>query len=338
MKSFKRKIRSVLISISGILPFSFLQRLASKNPVIINYHSIQGWDPDPIINRNTYRSVKQLEEDLRFFKKHFSIISIADLHHKNKLAQNSLAFTIDDGLKSVYDLMYPVFNKVGISATVFINPDFVDNKDIHFLRKRNVILKSINSIDEIANTELQDWLNKKKISIKQLVAWLQQISYADKYILDELISILHLRNSLINEKKPVYMTKSELEIMIKDGFLVGAHSMDHPPFNELATPEQVQQIKDSVDWMVKQFQLTYRYFAFPSNDNIVRSKVFESIKEEVELTFGVQGLLSDECSTHYHRIEVESTGKSASQVLKYEYCRYIIKTLFGKSIFKRAND
>ncbi|MBS2099105.1 polysaccharide deacetylase family protein [Carboxylicivirga linearis] len=338
MKRFKRKIKSVLISISGILPFSLLQRLASKNPVIINYHSIKGWDPDPIINRNTYRSVKQLEDDLRFFKKHFSIVSIADLHHKNKLAQNSLAFTIDDGLKSVYDLMYPVFNMVGIPAAIFINPDFADNKDIHFLRKRNLILKSINSIDEIANTELQGWLSKKEISIKQLISLLEQISYEDRYILDVLILILRLQNNLINENNPVYMTKAELEIMLKDGFLIGAHSMDHPPFKELTLSEQVKQIKDSIEWVIKQFQLPYRYFAFPSNDNIISREVFESIKEEVDLTLGVQGLLSDEYTTHFHRIEVESTGKSASQVLKYEYCRYIIKKLVGKSIFKRAND
>jgi len=335
MKRFKRKIKSVLISFSGILPFSLLQKMASINPLIINYHSIQGWDPDPVINQKTYRSEKQLEVDLKFFKKHFSVISIANLHHNNKLAQNSLAITIDDGLKSVYDLMFPVFNKVGIKAAIFINPDFVDNRDLHFLRKRNLIMSKLMTLDE--SVKLEIWLRQKDMNKDLLVSLLQTIKYSERGILDELIKVLDISISEFFRKTPVYLTSEEIQIIQSKGFQIGAHSMDHPPFKELTLSEQAQQIKDSMEWVVKQFRLPYRYFAFPSDDSTVSNKVFESINEEVDLTFGVQGLLSDECPTHYHRIEVESTAKSASEVVKYEYCGYIIKKLFGKSIFKRVN-
>nr|WP_321409397.1 polysaccharide deacetylase family protein [uncultured Carboxylicivirga sp.] len=335
MKRFKRITEAWLIRFTAIIPFNFIRKWASKDFIIINYHSIHGWDPDPVINKNKYRTIDRLEQDLRFFNENYSVIKITDLINNKSLPQNALAITIDDGLKSVYDLMYPVFKKTGIKPALFVNPDFIDNTDLHFIRKRNIILKKLGSLDEEQHKNLISWLDKNDLNIYNLKIQLHSIKYHQRSVLDELIFELNLSVKDILDRKPVYLSSTEIDEMLSDGFELGAHSMDHPPFEQLSPVEQEQQVLESMKWIEEDFNTGHRMFAFPSDDRPINQKLFNNIRDFVDITLGVQGLQRDTIENHYHRITIESSGATAEQAIKYEYLKYILKRTFKKSIFKR---
>nr|WP_321451495.1 polysaccharide deacetylase family protein [uncultured Carboxylicivirga sp.] len=336
MKRFNRNVESCLMRFTILFPFKWLRAWAAKDLVVINYHSIQGWDPDPTINKNIYRTVDQLEKDLQFFQKQYSIINASDLINNHALPKNALAITIDDGLQLVYSLMYPVFRKAGIKPALFINPDFVDNKDVHFIRKRNLVIQQLDSLETGQANNLAKWMNERSLDVKQLKKQLNTIQYHQRNLLDELLSVLDVTIPDFLSQNPVYLSIDEITKVLNDGFELGGHSMDHAPFEQLSLEEQTQQVKESMQWVAERFNLDYRMFAFPSDDRPISKKLFTKIKDDVDITFGVQGLKKDVIPHHYHRITIESSQISARQAIKFEYLKYIFKRLMKKSVVKRA--
>lgn len=338
MSRFKGVIKKLLMALVYILPFHFLRYISARKLLIVNYHSIQGWDPDPVINAKTYRTTKQLACDLQFFKKHYSIIGIQELlqHQTDGVAlpENALLITIDDGLKVVYDLMYPVFKTEGLTACIFLNSSFVDNKDLHFLRKRNLLLQQLPTIVLEQKNAIQSVLKIK--SNENIESALKYMSYSQSILLDEMAKVIHIDFMSVLEKDRLYLNSAQIREMKSEGFTFGAHSKDHPPFDELDLEEQYDQVERSCDWVVNKYDLKYKVFAFPSNDKSVSMTLFEKLNNKVDLSFGVQGMKSDQVHNHYHRIELESGGKGAKQAMKYEYFRFLIFRLTGKSIVKRT--
>ncbi len=336
IRKCKKVIEKIALGLCAVLPFKLLRWWARKSLIILNYHSIYQWDKDEKIKRKVYRTEDQLQEDLKFLKNNFEVIEIDRLinskQSKTPLPSHSLLITFDDGLKVVYDKIYPLLRKEELPAVVFVNPSFVDNRDMHYLRKKTILLGHIEQMngefEELSKTE-------QGIKLKEKINQLHGITYAQKLVLYEVASLLGIDFVKILKDNPLYLSVGEIHEMIDGGVAIGAHSMDHPPFEELTVQEQYDQIKESVDWVVDKFNLDYKVFAFPSNDRHVKKTLFEMVKPHVDLTFGVQGLMKDEYEFHYHRIEIEATGKKAITAFKYEYLKLIILCLLGKSKVKR---
>ena len=133
----------ILDVLSAFLPLRIMERLSNLNFVPVMYHSVFGMDPDPIVNKTIYRTSEQFEQDLLFFKTNYRIINLKDLifHVKSNkpFKKKSVLITFDDGLRVVYDQLVPILIKNRIDATFFLNTAFIDNKDLHFVRKKNLI-------------------------------------------------------------------------------------------------------------------------------------------------------------------------------------------------------
>ena len=63
--------------------------------------------------------------------------------------------------------------------------------------------------------------------------------------------------------QPVYMTTREIEDLIGWGFDIGGHSLDHQNFSSLKEEEMLEQVKMSIDDLIKRFSVNTRYFSFP---------------------------------------------------------------------------
>src|SRR5690606_12407735 len=110
-------------------------------------------DSDPYINRNIYRTVSEFEDDIRFLSRNFSVFSAVDLIDmiaSNKpFPKDTLVITFDDGLKINLEYQVPILKQYHITATFFLCSAFVDNKDLHYKRKVNLIVqKLLNEKDE----------------------------------------------------------------------------------------------------------------------------------------------------------------------------------------------
>lgn len=338
-RKFKFIIKFILGRLSKIFSFRILRAVAYANPVIVNYHSINGWDPYLSNNRNQYRSLQSFENDIIFFKKYYSLISLQQLVNwkvnGDPLPNNSLFITIDDGLKVVYDLMYPILQKHEVKAAIFLNPSFVDNKDLHYLRKKRILLDEISSKHIADDQEAIKICSKYGLKGKSLGLIVNSTKYKHRLLLDELAVWLNIDYLRILKEKPLYLSSANIKEMISEGFYFGGHSIDHPPFIELSVDEQNYQIRESVDSIDSSYNLTYKIFAYPSNDRKLTLSMFDVAESVYDLSFGVQGFQKDKVKNHLHRIQIEGSDMLPKHAMKYEYLQYMINILTGNKFVKR---
>ncbi|WP_066633190.1 polysaccharide deacetylase family protein [Labilibacter marinus] len=340
MKILKLKIKTIVFYLVSLLPFKFVRKLANRNLLVINYHSILGVDSDAVINENTYRTAQQFEEDILYLKKNFQFVTLVDIIESKKngkpLPKNSVYLTFDDGLSVVYDIFRPILLKYDISASFFINPTFVDNKELHYQRKKNLIEERVTEAQIDSNrSRWEAFFTEVRIQDGDFKTSLSQVNYAQSHILNEMLQLFEIDVSEYLSEQSIYLSTEEINEMISEGFTFGGHSMDHPKYDELSLNEQYEQTCKSIKWVKEKFRLDYSVFAFPLRDHDISMELFDRIKPFSDITFGVIGVGDDVIPNHIQRIDVESTGLKISIVLKFEYFKFILLRLMGRKKYQR---
>ena len=123
-------------------------------------------------------------------------------------------------------MVVPILKRKGIPATFFINPSFVDNKDLFHRYKAS---------------EITALLKARNIQLSL------QRTYADLDSLDEMAEEIGLDWEDWLAKNRPYMTLEQVKKMQDDGFTIGSHSMDHPEFELLDEETQLEEIKESME-------------------------------------------------------------------------------------------
>jgi hypothetical protein len=175
-------------------------------------------------------------------------------------------------------------------------------------------------------------------SKQQIEQRLMEINYANRDKLDEVaLKIDYNFNYQLKSIQP-YLTSSQIEKLISDGFHFGAHSIDHPEYRFLPFEEQVRQTKESINYVRLKFSLDYNLFAFPFTDYGVSNEFFKTIasNEIVDISFGCAGLKKELQPLHFQRIAFERGKLSASQIYKSEVLYSGLLNLLGKNVIQRA--
>jgi len=321
-----------------------LRMLTGQNFILPFYHAVA--DDAPVHLKHLYkvRKPKTFENDLDFLLKHYTAISLTDIHKhlqaEKTLPKHSFFLSFDDGLSEFKEIAWPIIKRKGIPVTLFVNPDFVDNKAL-FYRFKAAIL--IDFIHKNQNSNLLKDVNKVFSyiisSVNDLESILQGVTYTQQAFLDDLAEFLNISfdDYLINIKP--YLSKNELlELQLQDVY-IGAHSMDHPLFNQLSEKTMYRQVKESINWVQSNFNQSINSFSFPFTDFGVKASFFEMINEVeeplIDITFGTAGLKREKFKNHFQRIPVEDGSSEMKQLLKRHYLYYLAKApVFRNTIIR----
>ena len=311
----KRILYDFVESATPLFPFRLLT--AGKNlPVLLPFYHVVSDRELPFRSNYNYPSVSKFEADLDFLLSKFRPIELDDLLSGKNLSKR-FHLSFDDGLAECHDIIAPILKKKGIPATFFINPSFVDNRDLFHRYKA---------------AEITNQLKAKNIQIKL------QKTYADINSLDELAADLEMNwAEMLKEKKP-YMSKSQVQHLQDEGFTIGAHSMDHPEFWLLDEESQLEEIRESMSWVSQMFSPKIKAFAFPFTDVGVSDLVFKTCHEEnlFDISFGTAGLKKDLIDRNFQRLPMENNrGLNARDLLKEEYLGYRLKKMVNRHIARR---
>ncbi|MBL4592270.1 MAG: polysaccharide deacetylase family protein [Flavobacteriales bacterium] len=286
-----------------------LIKKTDHNLILPFYHIVS--DDNPVHIKNLYqpRSIKRFKEDLAFLLENYKSISLKELISLNKegktIDENCFHLTFDDGLSEFYTVVAPILKEKNIHATVFLNSNFIDNKELFYRFKASILFEELKDEDVLA------------------------ISYNNRNLLDDLA----LKNGIdfneyLKEKSP-YLTSVQIKELIAQGVTFGAHSKSHPLYKELSFEEQIIETKESIETVVDQFKLAYKVFSFPFTDDGVSKAFFDAITNCTDITFGCAGLKEDNAPKHFQRIAME-TNKSGKEIIKAEYLYYLMKEKAGK--------
>lgn len=267
-----------------------------------------------------YKNTLEFEADLDMLSKHFQWISFdefKDYVKGNFKPKKKIALlTFDDGFREFYDIVLPILERKGIYALNFINPAFIDNKELMFRCKASLLYEKSIQLGEKNDSILQ----LKHHQTTEIEAFANQL----KVDFD----------AFLKEQKP-YLSLEQLKKIKEKGFGISSHGWNHPLYNEISLQEKLNDCQTSFNYM-KEHGFHQESFAFPFTDFGVEQAFFDELftSEEMFCTFGSAGIKLDSEKRNFQRIPME-TGENAETILKKEISYFRLKKYLNKNTIVR---
>lgn len=337
----KKALIKSLHFVSSSIPLAWLKTISRQDFLAIFYHTISDQELPHIKHLYAVRGTALFEKDLDYLLKHFTPVGLTELieavYQNKKLPSNAFFLTFDDGLAECYHIIAPILKKKGIPATFFLNSDFVDNKALMFRYKASYLIEEL-AQRQISATHIAPFFEKYQLPFLDLKSGLLSVRWHQEALLDEISTTFEVDfNAFLKHQKP-YLSQTQISLMLKDGFTFGSHSQNHPTYNTIDLPSQIEQTLLSQAFLNQHFQLPYQTFAFPFTDHGVSKAFFDKIlgEEKFPLTFGGAGLKHERIKGQLQRFGMETQQLSTpKQLIHTEYCYYIIKSIFRKNTIYR---
>jgi peptidoglycan/xylan/chitin deacetylase (PgdA/CDA1 family) len=334
-------VKNVFYSAAQLLPLAVLKQ-RRPGSLLLPYHHLVSDAPVPHIKHlYPWKGSRDFEKDLDYLLRRFKPVTLQDVIQSLKTGQSlptgSFLLTFDDGLRQIKDIVAPMLLRKGAPAAFFLNSAFLDNKNLFYKFKLSLIIESLQTS------------NHSKATLDQLCAYLQtdeasiipairKITYTTRGQADEIAALLGISfTQYLSEIKP-FLTSEEVRILLQQGFAIGGHSIDHPYYSQLTLEEQLFQTRQSVDFLVQQFQLPYRAFAFPHTDAGVSRIFFNTLLEgpdPLDVIFGTGNQRRDFNPKILHRFNCERPSVSINAAVKGILLLNRIQELTNKDQVKR---
>ena len=332
------------------LPLHLLEKSVDSNLILPFYHTISNNELIHIKHLFKYKNLTEFRKDIDFFLKRYKPISLSDLIESTKrnqpITNKSFLLTFDDGLSEIYDNIAPILKEKGIPAIFFVNSNFIDNKDLMFRFKASILIEKflvindsikrenvIQQVKKILESENEFKLTSISKDFKKI---LLSIPYSKRNLLNKIAEYLDLDFTEYLKENKIYLSSEEIKNLIKDGFDIGAHSIDHPYYSSISFDEQIRQTSESINFLTKKFELTNRSFAFPFNDISVINRFFLEINKtnSLDISFGSSEMKCDLTKNNFQRVAVEETDLPIDTFFKHLYIKKYLRKLLIKIILK----
>lgn len=276
------------------------------------------------------------------------------LRGKNQLKARAFHLTFDDGFSEMSDVVAPILSRKGIPATFFINTAFLDNRAMCYLNLASLVADRLErgasagdlccvasllcdcgipadrALDGRGGSlcERREGLSRAVLSLR----------YDQRAVLDEIARALGIDVSAYLAEVHPYLDGSQVQSLLRQGFTIGAHSIDHPRYELLDLDEQVRQTVGSLREIRARFGLRYGAFAFPHSDRGVSRAFFDQVRRrsEIDLAFGTSGLRTDEVPWNIQRISLEKPLEPARDLIAFHLGRRVIRRLCGRELLHRS--
>ncbi len=303
--------------------------LAAGKPVVIPYYHVVSDEPVPHVKHlYRFRSVAEFEQDLDYFLRRYAPVTlqqlIAHLHSGAPLPARPLHLTFDDGFREMHDLVMPILLKKGLPATFFIATAFVDNADMAHHNRISVLLDWLDNKNAgPARRKVEAFLDKNGVPGADLASRLLSTTYPQRHLVKQAAALAECDLTAYLKEKQPFLTSTQLHALLRAGFALGAHSLDHPKYAEIDEPEQLRQTCESVRFIVERFHTSCSSFAFPLTAEGVSPRFFAAIfdQQDLKISFGTGGMARHFCPCHLERFSMEKTDWPAQMILARQYLK-----------------
>lgn len=276
--------------------------------VIALYHCVSDTKLAHIDSLYACPSIKRFERHLDFLARNFNIVSLCCIEeHIRKcepIPPYSACITFDDGLKEAATTILPILLRKGVPATFFITTDFIDNKAMFYRHKASLLISEIQSLKERRNlvSSINSALGTEMNDTTEVVHKILKIKHSDQQLLDRIADVVDVSFSNYLSESTPYLTAGDANDLLRRGFTIGSHTVNHPRFTDISRDEQIKQVWEG-DCTLRSIVQTERWFAFPYSDRGVAREMIDSLHQSgMKLTFGTAGIETVCPGRHLQRI------------------------------------
>jgi peptidoglycan/xylan/chitin deacetylase (PgdA/CDA1 family) len=297
-------------------PLAFTTALAGCDQLVLLYHLVSSEDVAHVKHLSRYRDERRFTHDIDALLKHFSPVTAPEL--RDAIAggmrirgKRRMLFTFDDGLRENHDVIAPLLEAKGIPAVFFLTTRCIDNRELMWRHKASLLVERSRRarVSETAKGRAMDMLKyEPSHPAGDLEEALLRVPYDRREDLDRVAEVLDVDvDEYLAHTRP-YLTRAQISSLLRRGFDMGGHSLDHPHFDAIPMEEQVRQVLSSVRYVKRELGADNAYFALPFNDKEVSRALFARIAQEVDLSFDSAFLNPDGHYSDVHRVSMDSQG------------------------------
>jgi peptidoglycan/xylan/chitin deacetylase (PgdA/CDA1 family) len=223
------------------LPKLSLQKRQEASARILYYHRVND-DGDPFFPAI---STALFEQEMRYLARHYTIVSLTDLvkHLEDGPPTRMLAITFDDGYQDNYLNAFPVLQRYGLPATIFLTTGGLDSRQPLWFEQLAGAVKetSVDHLDLEIDIPRRFWMRTTAERLQAngaIFSVLRGLPDTERrYRLDVVLRQLGVPEAA-RERRGKMLTWDQVRLMKSCGIDFGGHSVTHP-FIARLTPEQV---------------------------------------------------------------------------------------------------
>jgi peptidoglycan/xylan/chitin deacetylase (PgdA/CDA1 family) len=236
-----------------------------------NYHRV-GDKESTKFDPNVYSCTSiQFEKHIKFIKKNFKILSIADvveaLNSGEVFKEKCALITFDDGYVDNYKTVFPILQRHHLSATFFIPTQFIGSSLIPWWDELAHVLRE-SSVDKV---QLDGWNEAVVIDHKNIAKTIRSVSRLLKLEtetvmqtkLDNVRKALKVNKDISHEKIQLFMDWDMVKEMHVAGMDIGSHSCTHQILSHLTSEQQNEEISGSREIISSRIGYAVESFAYP---------------------------------------------------------------------------
>ncbi|AEF02280.1 polysaccharide deacetylase family protein [Alteromonas naphthalenivorans] len=227
-------------------------------------------------------STQELDEHLAFIKRHFTVITLAELESLVKRNvvpdRRYMCLTFDDGYIDNYTNALPVLKKHNLKASFFIATGLVGNNTVPWWDKIAYLIKHYNP----QNLKLSDWefevLNKdgEENFIREILSAVKSCKYSAASQIEELEFKFSHSSGYPDAE---FMNWEHLSSLLDEGMEVGAHSHNHDILTKLSDEELFYELSHSKALLEEKLACCVTAFSYPvGNKSTYNEKVIDGLR------------------------------------------------------------
>ena len=331
--------------VARTLPDRMLAYLSGEELIAPCFHLvIDGEAPQHVRQIYQCLDLQAFRKDLDRLLQHRVPVSLQDLEDHittgRKLPQRSAFISFDDGMREMHEIVAPLCWAKGIPVTFFLTTGFLDNRALFFRHKASILLDELELREEtdriLLTIEMQRQLGARGIRVENLPMFLRGVRYREAHYLDICARVMDLDfEHYLRNRKP-YLTEEQVESLLRKGFSVGGHSVDHPLFSDLDLGEQIHQTRECMRYLRERFSIGFKAFAFPFVSNGVPMEFYDMVfgEQTVDMAF----CIGDTPPTRHERIierfGVEDKENQSLTLAWREHASRRVKQYVSRSVRK----
>lgn len=268
----KAGIKEAVLRLSGITAYKWAR--LPDGLYCFNYHRI-GDRHQTQFDPNVFScTAESFELQLRFFKQHFQLISLAELQqlldNPDKIKGKYALITFDDGYMDNHERALPILQQEGVSAVFFVSADFVGSETIPWWDQiawwvRHSKASKIYFGHDSVPIQLRD-----TASTEQSIRMVLRAVKADPRELEEKLAELKIQLKPTHElpaSSTLFMGWAELKHLLDCGMEVGSHTCGHQILSHLSQVEQLRELQDSKQHLEAELSAQVQALAYPVGDD-----------------------------------------------------------------------
>jgi peptidoglycan/xylan/chitin deacetylase (PgdA/CDA1 family) len=269
LSALARQVRDqydLTVSSNGRWPGFALRKRQRPSARILYYHRVND-DNDAF---SPAISTALFEAEMRYVRRHYRVVGLAELLRwlGGDATEPVLAITFDDGYGDNYRNAFPILQRYGLPATIFLTTGSMDSGAPLWFEELALAVKKTprESIDLKTDPERRIWLRtlaERLDGNAEIFSVLRRLPDPERLRL--LSDVLRQLNVATDEAQRWKMlTWEEARLMSANGIVFGGHTVNHPFLSRLDSDGIRREVSECKRRIEEELQFPVDYFAYPN--------------------------------------------------------------------------